>query len=174
MISPKKSRAPWMMGLLAACLLLVGQDECAPVSLVHVRGVEADQVIPVDTATPVRFSTIVLDTKGEWDPLTSTFVPSVTGIYQIQGSVTFGTASWVPGNEYSVEVAVDGQGQGMGVNVGGALEVPTGTPGPRLGVDVTTLVTLEAGDQVQIRTQHGCPTQDPTLVAGSIQVVQVE
>ncbi|WP_339797759.1 hypothetical protein MKY19_22430 [Paenibacillus sp. FSL R5-0744] len=112
-----------------------------PVSAFRVNKDDQQQLIG---DTVITFQTVEFDLNGEFNPLTSTFTPIQNGIYLIIGSIFF-VNNLVADFKASVRIEKNG------VVVAEDSEVSLGSFGNAIYVEVSSILLLQAGDQVRIR-----------------------
>lgn len=111
-----------------------------------------DQPVASNIPVKITFSSVQFDLAGEFDPKTSTFIPSANGIYYILSTVAF--KPYDPNGDYKIHIEI---------RVNGKQAVVTdshffGGGAPYLNdATVSTVLGLEAGDQVEVFAESNIP-----------------
>jgi hypothetical protein len=121
-----------------------------------------DQPVAANIPLKIAFPSVQFDLTGEFNPATSTFIPSTNGVYFVLGAIAFNP--YDPNGDYRtrIEIHVNGK-RAVAIDndfFGG------GTPYLN-DVAVSTILQLQAGDRVEVFAESNIPgifvaSEDPS------------
>jgi hypothetical protein len=114
--------------------------------------ITTDQPVSANTPLKITFPSVQFDLEGEFNPATSTFIPSTNGVYFVLGDVAFNP--YDPNGDYRTRIEIHVNGKRAAAIDNDFFGVGTHYLN---NAAVSTILQLQAGDRVEVFAESNIP-----------------